>query len=290
MQNHLKNIFFILIGCAIFSFGVVNINIENNLAEGGFTGVTLLLYAVFNISPSVSNLLLNIPVFIAGYALLSRKSFIYTVIGTISVSIFLEIFQTFPVHIALEDDMFLAALFAGIFIGSGLGIVFRYGGTTGGVDIIARLVQKFVGWNMGKTMFMFDACVITLSLLTYLTYQEAMYTLVVVFIASQVIDFMQEGPYSAKGATIFSKDNHIIAEKIMSEMNRGATMYKGYGTYTKDERDILYCVISRQELAKLKEVIHSVDPHAFVVVGDVHDVFGEGFTFDENKQPIQQES
>lgn len=288
MQKHTKNIFFILIGCAIFSFGVVNINIENNLAEGGFTGVTLLLYAIFHISPSVSNLLLNIPVFIAGYTLLSRRSFAYTVIGTVSVSIFLEIFQRFPVHIALEDDMFLAALFAGVFIGAGLGIVFRYGGTTGGVDIIARLVQKFVGWNMGKTMFMFDACVITLSLLTYLTYQEAMYTLVVVFIASQVIDFMQEGPYSAKEATIFSKDNVLIAEKIMSEMNRGATMYKGYGTYTKEERDILYCVISRNELTKLKEVIHSVDPHAFVTVSDVHDVFGEGFTFDENKQPIEQ--
>lgn len=290
MRTHFKNIFFILVGCAIFSFGVVNINIENNLAEGGFTGVTLLLYAVFHISPSVSNLVLNIPVFIVGWKLLGRKSFVYTIIGTVGVSIFLELFQTYPVHIALQDDMFLASLFAGVFIGAGLGIVFRFGGTTGGVDIIARLVQKYAGWNMGRTMFMFDACVITLSLLTYLTYQEAMYTLVVVFIAAQVIDFMQEGAYIAKGATIFSQDNELIAEKIMSEMHRGATMYKGYGTYTKKDRDILYCVVSRNELAKLKEVIHSVDPHAFVSVSDVHDVFGEGFTFDANKKPIEQKS
>ena len=110
--------------------------------------------------------------------------------------------------------MTLAALFAGAFIGIGLGIIFKYGGTTGGVDIIARLAHKYVGWSMGKTMFMFDAIVIIVSILTYLSYREGMYTLVAVFIGAKVIDFMQEGAYAAKGATIISDKTMKLLPKF----------------------------------------------------------------------------
>ena len=177
-----KNIFFILLGSAILAFGLVHFNMQNNLAEGGFTGITLILYQLFHINPSYSNLLLNIPIFFIGWRFLGRTAFIYTLIGTIGLSIWLWIFERYSFHIPLENDLMLVALFAGGFIGVGLGITFRYGGTTGGVDIIARLVQKYVGWNMGKTMFIFDACVILASLLTYLSYREGMYTLIAVFI------------------------------------------------------------------------------------------------------------
>lgn len=282
-----KNIFFILLGSAIFSFGVVNFNMQNNLAEGGFTGITLLLFFLFNWDPSYTNLLLNIPLFFIGWKLLGKNAFHYTVLGTVSVSAFLWIFQRYPVHMPLNEDMTLAALFAGVFIGVGLGIIFRFGGTTGGVDIIARLAHKYVGWSMGKTMFLFDACVITLSLITYLTYKEAMYTLVAVFIGARVIDFMQEGAYSARGAMIISEHNEKISEKIMNEMERGVTVLKGYGSFTKSEREVLYCVVGKNEIVRLKNVIISVDPHAFVSVSVVHDVLGEGFTLDEDKRPIE---
>ncbi|WP_242271087.1 YitT family protein [Bacillus cereus group sp. BfR-BA-01425] len=291
MTSNLKirNIIFILIGSAIFSFGIVNINIENHLAEGGFTGITLLLYFLFKFDPSYSNLILNIPIFFIGWKLLGRATFIYTLIGTFSVSLFLWIFQRYEVlnlHVNLQNDMTLAALFAGAFIGIGLGIIFKYGGTTGGVDIIARLAHKYVGWSMGKTMFMFDAIVIIVSILTYLSYREGMYTLVAVFIGAKVIDFMQEGAYAAKGATIISDKNDEIASKISSEMERGATFLKAVGSYTKVERNVLYCVVAKNEIVKLKNIITSVDPHAFVAVSDVHDVVGEGFTLDENKNPL----
>lgn len=282
-----KNIFFILFGSAIFSFGIVHFNMQNNLAEGGFTGITLLLYFLFQFDPSYSNLLLNIPVFFIGWKLLGRNVFLYTVIGTLSVSVFLWVFQRYQFHIPLNDDLALAALFAGVFIGIGLGIIFRFGGTTGGVDIIARLAQKYVGWSMGKTMFIFDAVVITLSLITYLSYREAMYTLVAVFVGARVIDFMQEGAYSARGAMIISDKNDEISAKIMKEMDRGVTVLKGRGSFTKQERDVLYCVVGRNEIVRLKNVITSVDPHAFVSVSIVHDVLGEGFTLDENKMPIE---
>jgi uncharacterized membrane-anchored protein YitT (DUF2179 family) len=282
-----KNIFFILIGSGIFGFGLVHFNMQNNLAEGGFTGITLMLYFLFHFDPSISNLLLNIPLFIIGWRILGRTSFLYTLIGTISLSLFLWIFQRYQIHMPLNDDLTLAALFAGVSLGIGLGMIFRYGGTTGGVDIIARLANKYLGWSMGKTMFIFDLCVITLSLITYLSYKEAMYTLVAVFVGARVIDFMQEGAYAAKGAMIISNRPEAISERIMKEMDRGVTILKGQGSFTKEDRNVLYCVVGKNEIVRLKNVITSVDPYAFVSVSDVHDVLGEGFTLDENKEPIQ---
>lgn len=282
-----KNIFFILIGACIFSFGIVHFNMQNNLSEGGFTGITLLLYFLFNWDPSYVNLILNVPLFFLGWKLLGRKVFLYTVIGTVSVSIFLWLFQRYQINMPLRGDMTLAALFAGSSIGIGLGIIFRYGGTTGGVDIIARLVQKYIGWTMGKTMFIFDFFVILLSWVFYLSYQEAMYTLVAVFLASRVIDFMQEGAYSARGAMIISEQSEKIADKILENMNRGVTVLRGYGSYSKQEREVLYCVVGKNEIVRLKEVVTKVDPHAFVSVSIVNDVIGEGFTLDENKQPLE---
>ncbi|WP_153122578.1 YitT family protein [Peribacillus tepidiphilus] len=283
----LKNILFILLGSCIFGFGLVHFNMQNNLAEGGFTGITLILYQLFDINPSYTNLILNIPLFFIGWKFLGRNSFLYTMIGTVALSFWLWIFERYQFEINLHNDLMLVALFAGGFIGIGLGIIFRYGGTTGGVDIIARLAQQYIGWSMGKTMFLFDAAVITLSLLTYLDYREGMYTLVAVFVGTRVIDFMQEGSYSARGAMIISERNDEIADKIMNEMGRGVTVLKGYGSFTKNEREVLYCVVGKNEIVRLKNAITSVDPHAFVSVTFVHDVLGEGFTLDENKNPIE---
>ena len=282
-----KNIFFIILGAAIFAFGLVHFNMQNHLAEGGFTGITLILYQLFDINPSYSNLLLNIPLFFVGWRFLGRISFLYTIIGTVSLSVWLWIFERNQFSIPLENDLMLVSLFAGAFIGIGLGIIFRYGGTTGGVDIIARLVQKYIGWNMGRTMFLFDACVIALSLLTYLDYREGMYTLVAVLIGAKLIDFMQEGAYTARGAMIISEKNKEIADVIMKDMDRGVTVLKGYGSFSKQDREVLYCVVGKNELVRLKNAITSVDPHAFVSVSIVHDVLGEGFTHDENKNPIE---
>jgi uncharacterized membrane-anchored protein YitT (DUF2179 family) len=282
-----KNIFFILLGAAIFSFGLVHFNIQNELAEGGFTGITLILLFVFNWDPALMNLILNIPMFIIGWKLLGKKVFIYTVIGTVAVSVFLKVFMKYQIDIHLKGDMFLVALFAGVFIGIGLGIIFRYGGTTGGVDIIARLGQKYLGWSMGKTMFLFDAFVILLSWITYLDHRSMMYTLVALFVGARVIDFVQDGAYSARGAFIISEHQDEIASKITEDLGRGVTVFKGYGHFTKTDREILYCVVGRTEIMRLKNIITAVDPHAFVSLTEVHDVMGEGFTLDEQKRPIE---
>lgn len=285
---NIKNMIFIMLGAAIFSFGIVHFNMQNNLSEGGFTGITLLFYFLWDWDPAIMNIVLNIPVFFIGWKVLGRNTFIYTIIGTISVSVFLSIFQINPFPTYLQSDMTLAALFAGVFIGVGLGIIFRFGGTTGGVDIIARIVHKYVGWSMGKTMFLFDFIVITTSVFVILDLVEGMYTLVAVYIGARVIDFIQEGAYAARGATIISKESKKIAEKINKHMERGVTMLAGKGSFTNENQQVLYCVVGRNEIVRLKNIINEIDPHAFVAVTSVHDVIGEGFTLDENKKPIEQ--
>ncbi|WP_173916314.1 YitT family protein [Halobacillus sp. Marseille-Q1614] len=281
-----KNIVFILLGAAIFSFGLVHFNIQNELGEGGFTGITLLLLYLFNWDPALMNILLNIPVLIIGWRILGRTTFFYSLIGIFSVSFFIWLSQIFMIEINLASDLTLAALFAGVCIGVGLGIIFRYGGTTGGVDIIARLLNKYLGWSMGRAMFVFDAVVIFTSIVTYLDHIKGMYTLVAVFVGARVIDFIQEGAYSARGTTIISDRSQQISEKILEEMDRGVTVLQGRGSFTGARRDVLYCVIGKNEIVRLKTLIDRIDPHAFVTVSHVSDVAGEGFTLDENKRPI----
>ena len=276
-----KNIIGILLGAAIYSFGFVHFNMQNELGEGGFSGITLILYFTLNWDPAIMNILLNIPMFILGWKQFGRREFIYTIIGTVAVSVFLRIFQVYQITLHLKDDLFLAALFAGVFVGVGLGIIFRCGGTTGGVDIIARVTNKHVGWSMGRTMFMFDAFVILASWLTFLDERSMMYTLVAVFVGARVIDMVQEGAYSAKAALIISNYPDEIANIISERMERGITVFHGYGHYTKQSKDVLYCIVGRNELVRLKSIIRSIDPNAFVSIIDVKDVTGEGFRIDE---------
>ncbi|MBF2580113.1 YitT family protein [Listeria welshimeri] len=280
-----KNICFIMLGTAIYAFGLVNFNIANNLGEGGLAGVTLFLLHFFQIDPAYSNLILNIPLFIIGWRILGNRSLIYTGIGTVSLSLFLWIFQRIPYTLDLHSDLLLVALFAGGFSGIGLGLVFRYGGTTGGSDIIAKLLHHTKEISMGRTLFAIDAIVLAASL-SYLDVRQVMYTLVAVFIGSRVIDFVQEGAYAARGALIISKDNDAIASHVMLSMNRGVTVLEGRGGFSKNEQDVLYIVVAKNEIIQLKNIVQAVDPHAFVSVSVVHDVMGEGFTLDEDKNPI----
>lgn len=282
-----KNLFFIVLGAAIFSFGIVHFNMQNELGEGGFTGITLLMYFLWGWDPAITNILLNIPIFIVGWKYLSRLAFIYTIIGTLFVSAFLFLFQANQIQLDLQSDMTLVALFAGVSIGVGLGIIFKYGGTTGGVDIIARIVNKYIGWSMGKTMFIFDGIVIASSIVTYLELVEGMYTLLAVYVAARVIDLIQEGAYAARGATIISGNSDLISAQILKQMDRGVTVLQGKGSFTGEKRDVLYCVVARNELVRLKSLIKQIDPHAFVAVTSVYDVLGEGFTLDENKNEIE---
>jgi len=283
----LKPIIIIIIGTLIFGFGIIHFNLQNGLAHGGFTGITLLLYYLFEINPSLSNLLLNIPLFLIGYKLFGRLMLIYSLIGTVCLSISLRFFELNPVtQLPLQDDLILVAIFAGVFTGTGLGMIFLAGGTTGGVDILARLANKYFGMSLGRFMFSFDVVVISISLI-HLSLTQAMYTLVTVFVAGRVIDFIIEGASAAKSTMIISSKTDELSKAIIQQMSRGSTVLTGKGSFTSDERSVLYCVVHRNELVQLKNLIHDVDPYAFFSINDVREVSGEGFTFDNQRRPLK---
>lgn len=280
-RQHMQSVMMILLGAFITAFGVNYFTIPNQLAEGGLTGIALILKYMFNLSPALSTFVINIPLFIIGLRELGRISMLYTILGTTAFSLFLWL--TEGIGVPMDDDLLLAALYAGVSVGLGLGIIFRFGGTTGGADIVARLVNKHFGWSIGRTMFAIDLAVIVSSA-AIIGREKAMYTLVAVFIGSRVIDFVQEGAYAAKAAFIISNTAKDISTELMQEMNRGATLFKGRGGYTGVDKEVLYCVVSRNEITRLKRLVHRVDPYAFIVINDVHDVHGEGFSFTEEEK------
>lgn len=272
----------IALGAALMGFGINYFNIANNLAEGGVTGLSILGKLVFDWDPGLTSLLVNIPLLAIGWKVLGRHSLIYTVWGTGCLSGFLWLFGGFRFPM---DDLLLAALFAGVSVGAGLGIIFRFGGTTGGVDILARILHKYLGWKMGRTMFVADILIIALSLV-YLNLQQAMYTVVAVFVGTRIIDVVQEAAYSARALTIVSDRAEEITAAIVRELDRGVTVMRGQGGYTKRPRTIAYVVVARSQVVKTKSLVLHIDPAAFISIGVASEVLGEGFTLDSRKKPL----
>ncbi|RCX23291.1 uncharacterized membrane-anchored protein YitT (DUF2179 family) [Fontibacillus phaseoli] len=282
LAGYMKMVLPILLGTAIYAFGLLYFIIPNQLMEGGVTGVTILLKYAFGISPSLSNLVLNIPLFLLGWKILGGRQIIYTGIGIGSLSFFLWIFEKMIDSgwiKTFETDYILASLYAGVTLGAGLGIVFRFGGTTGGSDIVARILGRKFGFSMGQVILTIDIIIIGLSLF-YVATENILYTLVAVFIASKMIDFIQEGAYAAKAFMIISDHAPQIADIITRDMDRGVTLIPAIGAYSKQAKHMAYCVVSRQEIRRLNEIAKSVDPRAFIIISDVHDVHGEGFRED----------
>jgi uncharacterized membrane-anchored protein YitT (DUF2179 family) len=273
MRFKWTNTIAILIGSAVMAFGINCFNLANGLAEGGITGVALLLNYVLGWDPGLSSLLINLPLLLIGWKVMGKIGFLYALIGAVSFSVFLFAFQF--ASMPLQDPL-LASLYAGAFVGVGLGIVFRYGGITDGVDIIARFFHKSFGWSFGRTIFLTDGLVLAASLF-YLDLERAMYTMIAIVVGSRLIDFVQEGSFSGKAVTIISKKPEEIAGKILKEMKRGVTFLNGRGAYTKEPREVLYCVISKRETGRLKQIVMDTDPNAFVIFNDVHEVLGRGW-------------
>ncbi|MBD2861260.1 YitT family protein [Paenibacillus oceani] len=271
----------ITLGTAIYAFGLHYFIIPNELMEGGLTGIALLFNYSLDFPVSVTTLVLNAPLFFLGWKTIGKTAMIHTVFGTLMLAFFLRLMEiaihrNWVVPFQAENDFFLATLYAGVTLGSGLGIVFRFGGTTGGTDIVARLLNKTKGWSMGQIILVIDVLVIGSSLL-YIPKEKVLYTLVAVFVASKTIDFITEGSYAAIAFTIMSDKGEELAQVITREMDRGVTLFLAKGAYSQVDKKVVYSVVSRQETRKLRMIVKEVDPHAFIIMSDVHDVLGEGF-------------
>jgi uncharacterized membrane-anchored protein YitT (DUF2179 family) len=271
----------ITLGTAVYAFGLHYFVLPNQLMEGGVTGIGILLNYAFGWPLSLSTLVLNIPLFLIGWRMLGGRSMFLTIYGTLSLTLFLWLIEQAAVSgliqpFVMERDVLLAALYAGVTLGGGLGLVFRFGATTGGADIIARILSKNRGWSMGQIILVIDALVISLSLL-FIPVERVLYTLVVVFIATKLIDFIQEGAYSGKAFSIITDHGREIAEAVTKQLDRGVTIVPAVGGYSRGRKEMVYCVVGRQEVRKLKLIVHAVDAKAFIVVSDARDVIGEGF-------------
>ncbi|HEM2808527.1 TPA: YitT family protein [Streptococcus suis] len=283
----LKNIFFILLGSGIFSFALNYLIMPNHLYEGGITGINLILFYLFKIQPWMMNILINIPLFLLGWKLLGRKILIYSLIGTFAVTFWLLLFEKLPIHINLANDLLIVSMLGGILVGLGLGIIFKAGGTTGGSDIIARIGHKYLPYSIGQIILAIDFLVLTLTVIVSQNLRVVLYTLLMVTIASKVIDFVTEGGYGSKGVMIVSQKSEQLAQAIDSEIERGVTFIKAQGFYSKADVNLIYSVIYKSQLQEMKELIHRIDPHAFITITDAHEVLGEGFTLDRDKKPLE---
>ncbi|ALS22647.1 MULTISPECIES: YitT family protein [Paenibacillus] len=280
-STHAKNIIPIWIGTAVYAFGLHYFVIPNELMEGGLTGFALLLNYIFSFPPSLTTLCMNVPLFYLGWRILGKSSMAYTIIGTLSLSFFLWIMERligsgWLVPFRTEHDYFLVTAYAGFTLGLGLGIVFRFGGTTGGTDILARVIHKLKGWRIGQIILTMDVIVIGSSLF-FLPKEKILYTIVVVFIASKMIDILIEGAYAARAFTIITHQSEAVAAAITESLDRGATLLPAVGAYSKQQKHIVYCVVARSEMKRLKDLVRSIDPLAFIIITEVHDVVGEGF-------------
>ncbi|MGT2958284.1 hypothetical protein A9Q68_07830 [Streptococcus bovimastitidis] len=274
--SRIRALVIITIGVAIYSFGFVNFNMANKLAEGGVSGLTLMLHALMGINPAYSSLILNIPLFIIGAMIFGRRSLALTIYGTVTMSIFIWIWQKIPIELGLEHDMMLVSVVAGLFAGVGCGLVFRYGATTGGTDIIGRIAEEKMGIKLGQTLLAIDAVILTASL-TYIDLKHMLYTLVASFVFSQVLTVVQNGGYTIRGMIIITKHSKAAAQAIQTEINRGVTYLKGEGAYSGNEYNVMYVTMSPNEVREVKRILADLDPDAFISIVDVDEVVSSDF-------------
>ncbi|HIW32672.1 MAG TPA: YitT family protein [Candidatus Paenibacillus intestinavium] len=285
IKTSLRQLIPITIGAALYAFGLQVFVIPNQLMEGGVTGIAVLLNYIFNLPMSITTLLINIPLFLVGWKILGGKKMIYTIYGSVMLSLFLALLEYasrnhYLISFNQSYDSMLIVLYAGVTLGAGLGIVFRYGGTTGGIDIIARILSRWRGYSMGQIILVFDVIIIGISVF-YISIDKVLYTLVMVFIASKMIDFIQNGAYTAKAFSIITDKGDDIAHRITMELERGVTIVPAIGAYSGKDKKVVYCVVHRSETHRLKQLVRNIDPNAFVVIDEVQDVLGEGFKVEE---------
>ncbi|MBA9026963.1 MULTISPECIES: YitT family protein [Bacillaceae] len=273
MNKRVVDILIILLGALLFALAVNLFVIPNELGEGGVVGTTIILYYLFQWSPGLVSLLLNSCLLIVGYKFLSKITILYTVVAVIFHSLFLHLTKSWSID---SNEMLVDAIFGGVFAGVGIGLIIRVGGTTAGTTILARIANKYLGWSISYGLLFFDL-IVALSSYFIIGAEKLMLTIIMLYVGTKVMEFVIEGVNPKKAVTIISDAPDEIAKQVNELMDRGVTVYSGHGYYTKTPKEILYIVISKQEVVKLKKIVKSTDTDAFIAIHDVRDVFGEGF-------------
>ncbi|KAF9113008.1 hypothetical protein BGX30_007108 [Mortierella sp. GBA39] len=242
----------IIAGAFIFALDINLFVIPHDLGEGGVTGITIILYYLFAWSPGLVNLILNAILLIVGYKFLDKMTTVYTIVAVVFNSLFLHLTENWTLT---SNEPIVNAIFGGVLAGVGIGLIVRAGGTTAGTVILARIAHKYWDWNISYALLFFDL-IVAFSSYFIIGAESLMLTIIMLFVGTKHAE---------------------IAEKVNRVMDRGVTVFKGYGYYSKSAKEVLYIVISKQEVPVLKKIVKVADKQAFITIHDVRDVFGEGF-------------
>ncbi|MDR3540043.1 MAG: YitT family protein [Desulfosporosinus sp.] len=270
----LKHFLGIIIGATVVSISINTLIIPNQIADGGVTGIAIIFHYLFNWPVSLTILLLNLPLFLLGLRLVGRNFLVYSVLGVTVLSAVLSLTSHLP---ALTHDTLLAVISGGVLSGIGMGIIFRSSGSLGGTDILAVLFARTTSLSVGQILLGIDG-VIFLAVAILFRPEMAMYAMIYMFIATRVVDFVQEGLSHSKSVMVVTDSPQKIAEEIMAKLERGVTLFQASGAFSGEAKQVVYCVINRTELSQIKKIIRDQDPRAFVAISEVPEVVGEGFS------------
>ncbi len=269
----------LVVGAAIQAIGLRLFMVPADLATGGVTGIAQLInhYVPWPIGLMV--FAGNVPLFLLGWRFLGGRRFVLrTAVAVVVYSAIVDLLPrmaSFPSH-GITDDIFLNSLYGAVVCGIGYGLVYRAGGTSGGSDILARILNHYRAMPMTQSYLIVDSAVILAAGFVF-GWKPALYAIVALYVSGIVSETVLEGPGTVRTAMVVSAAARAISERVLKEMERGATIIPGTGAYTGEQRPVLYCVITRSEVAQLKAIVQELDPQAFIVIGQAHEAVGEGF-------------
>mgnify|MGYP005771631775 CR=1 FL=1 len=268
----------VLLGTAIFALGTYYFITPSNIAPGGVSGIAILVNYAFGAPVGLVSALINLPLLVIGWRYLGREFILKTLL---SVAAFTVVYDYILTPLALpvyEGERLMASLFGGVLMGVGLGIVFYYAGSTGGVDIITKLLHlKYPHIQLGRAMMLVDMVIVLASAVVFQSIESALYAIICIFVCSQFIDVVVYSTDKGKLVYIFSQQYEQITREILEKMDRGVTLLHGEGGFTGEQKRVLLCALRTNEYHKLKKIVRHIDPDAFLVVSDSTEIMGEGF-------------
>lgn len=276
-REDIRSFLIILLGCAIGGAGFAFFTFPNQIVSGGITGISQILNHLTGLPVGIMSIVFNIPLFIVAWKKFGLKFILASLVGMLASSLFIDLFAAF--ELSLTQDLLLAAVYGGLLKGFGYGLVYATGATTGGSDIVARMLRrKYPYLNFGTISLFLDAAVVLIFAVVVKKFDSAMYTVIAMFVSSRVVNLVLYGTMNSSVCYIITVYPRPIAQAIGDELRRGATILRGEGAYTGEERSVVLCVIKKQQIADLKKIIHAIDDHSFVIVTQSHEVFGKNFS------------
>lgn len=274
-KSELKNYLMIMVGITILAIGINVYYSPQHLVTGGISGLAIILDYVFRIPLWLTNVIVNIPLFIVGIKIKGMDFAKKSIFGAAFVSVALWYTSFIP---PVQSDLLISSVFGGLFVGTGVGLVLRSSASTGGTDLLAIIIKHYLKKiPINQIMMCIDGMIIVVGLFVF-GVEKAMYALISIFIVSKVVNTLVEGVNYSKEVHIISEKSSEIAQELMKHLNRGITSINGKGVYTGKSKDILYIVCSTEELIELQRIVKEVDTEAFIIINDVREVVGRGFT------------